>query len=303
VGVETPSRPDERSPAVLVQHGVGVRLRPMTRADVDGLEALYRALDADDRRRRFFGSFAPSRRFLEEWATLSERGGFGLVAVTDEPAGRIVGEAGYARLANGDGELALAVAPDWRGWLGPILLDALVAEAAARGVGALEAEILVENRPMIAMVRSRGYALVDHIDWSTVRVAIGTVQRQPQWPPPHERPRLLVEGTAGRWRGTVEARAAGFDVLTCPGPSSPAGRRCPRLSGGHCPLVDGADAIVVALRPGDERLRRLAATYGDAASGPPVFVVATEGAACTPSAELVRQLREAVGDQERSARA
>jgi hypothetical protein len=92
----------------------------------------------------------------------SRTGGYGVVATVGADtagadAGRIVGEANYVPLANGDGELGMVVAADQRGWLGPYMLDALV-DAAAHGVPNLEAAVLVTNRSMLTLVRSRGYA-------------------------------------------------------------------------------------------------------------------------------------------------
>lgn len=53
---------------------------------------------------------------------------------------RIVGEASYELLPNGAGELAITVAADQRGWIGPYLLDAMVEAAAAGGVPNVEAD-------------------------------------------------------------------------------------------------------------------------------------------------------------------
>ena len=53
------------------------------------------------------------------------------------------------------------------------------------------------------------------------------------------------------WTRTEQTEAAGFHVVSCPGPSSLRNRHCPALSGRACPLVEGADAVVVALAPED----------------------------------------------------
>lgn len=178
----------------------------------------------------------------------SPSGGVGIVAAVAGPPPRIVGEADYA-LPNGDGELAVTVVADWRGWLGPLLLEALVQAAAARGVPNLEAEILVENRPMLALVRNRGFATLDHADYSVIRVLLGTHSSTPTWPGPHDRPRLLIEIPGGRWRGEEAARRAGWSVVTCPGPRPGAIPHCPVVAGGRCPLADGADVVLSALDP------------------------------------------------------
>ena len=231
--------------------GRRMEIRPVAPTDVDALGLLYSGLSQDDLHLRFFAAYRPPRSFFERMATVASRGGFGIVATVPDPIPRIVGEAQYAVLDNGDGELAITVAPDWRGWLGPLLLDALLAAAAARGVPNLEAEILVENRSMLALVRARGYATIDHEDFSVVRVLLGTVTTTPTWPGSHHRPRLLVEVRGGRWRAEAAARAAGWQVVTCPGPRPGPRPRCPVLEGSACPLVAGADVVVCGLDPED----------------------------------------------------
>ena len=57
------------------------------------------------------------RSFFEHLAAASTERGFALVAVVDDPVERIVAEADFFLLDNGNGELAITVASDWRGWL------------------------------------------------------------------------------------------------------------------------------------------------------------------------------------------
>jgi hypothetical protein len=234
---------------VSLPDGRTLQVRRVTPDDAAGLEQLYAGLSPDDLRRRFFSVYRPTPEFLARVAG-GEGGRVGLVAVTGD---RVVAEAHYAPLDDGDAEFAITVAPDWRGWLGPYVLDALVETAAAHGVPNLQAEILLENTPMLAIVRARGYATLDHTDYSVVRVTIGTRSRTPSWPGSHVRPRVLAEVPGGRWRNEATARDEGFDVVVCPGPGRGRAARCPLLSGEPCPLVDGADAVVFALRADDPR--------------------------------------------------
>lgn len=225
--------------------GRALSVRAIEPGDAGALAALYDGLDVEARYRRFFCAYRPRPEFLERMARAIELGNVGLVAWSEAPglAPRLVAEAGYVRLPNGDGELALTVAAGWRGWLGPYLLDALLAAAAANGVPNLEADVLVANGPMLAVLRRRGGVVMAHEDWSVVRLLIGT-GRTPTWPGAHDRPRLLVEGSAGGWQSPA-AVATGAQVLACPGPH---GRRsgCPALDGGTCPLAAGADLVVVS---------------------------------------------------------
>jgi hypothetical protein len=168
----------------------------------------------------------------------------------------------------------MAVARPWRGTLGSSLLDALVETAAAGGVPNLEAEVLTVNRPMLGLLRSRGAAVMEHGGWSVVRLLIGTSGGVPSWPAFDDRPRVLVEAAGGRWHAEDEARAAGFVVLTCPGPE--AGHpNCPVLDGKPCPLAANADVIVVSDPPDDVRWQALLAAHADVHPDVPVCLDAT----------------------------
>jgi hypothetical protein len=160
---------------VSLSDGRALTIRTVTMADIDGLDALFEGLSDEDRYRRFFGFSHPGRRFLEQMTRAEEQGGHRLVAVVSGPEDKIVAEAGYAILPDGNGEFALTVAAGWRGWLGPYLLDALVAAAAARGVPNLQADILLENAQMLTLVASRGYVTLRR-ESSEIRVAIDAGQ-------------------------------------------------------------------------------------------------------------------------------
>jgi hypothetical protein len=163
---------------VSLSNGRTLTVRIVTEADVEGLDALFEELSDEDRYYRFFSLFHPSRKFLERMARAEDEGGYRLVAVVSGPENRLVAEAGYALLPDGNGEFALTVAGGWRGWLGPYLLDAVVAVAAARGVPNLQADILVSNIRMLALVSHRGYVTLDR-EASEVRVAIDAAQPRP----------------------------------------------------------------------------------------------------------------------------
>ena len=223
-------------------------IRPVQAHDAPDLMTLYQSLSEDDRYCRFFTAHGPPRRTVEKLTKVEERGGFTLVAALTEADGssHLVGEAGYAPLPNGNGELGITVAEPARGWLGPYLLDALVEQAAARGVPNIEAQVLVVNRRMFSLLRRRGLVYLEQDEPSIAHVAIGTSGRVPTWPGGHERRRVLVEVPGGRWRSERAARKAGFEVIACPGPLG-GWARCPALRGEPCPLVAGADLVVDAV--------------------------------------------------------
>jgi GNAT superfamily N-acetyltransferase len=231
-----------------------LEVRAAGEADIDGLQRMYDALPFNDRYLRFFTAFKPQRQFFEHMLDVGSHGGCVLVAIVHDGDDEIVGDAWYSLLSDGDGELAIMVAPAWRGWLGPYLLDALLETAATRGVKNLQAEFLVHNTGMFALARSRGYVTVDNDDPGTMRVAIPTSGHAPSWPDgSDERVRVLVETPTGRWTAPRDMRDEPLQVRACPGP-----RRgpdsCPALRGEQCPLARDADMIVMAL-PDDDPSR------------------------------------------------
>lgn len=224
--------------------------RPVRHDDADALVALYAGLSDTDRRRRFFTQFRATRAWVLDWIDRCREHGAGIVAEV-AGSGELVGEAAYVETPAGTGDFSLTVDAAWRGWLGPYLLDLLVAQA-ANGVSNLEADILTDNRAMQAIARRRGAVIGAESDQTVTHVVVGTHGRIASWP---DRPdqdgrlRVLVEVPGGRWARSPDLAAAGYEVLGCPGPD----RRvepCPVLAGEPCPLAAAADAIVVAMPPG-----------------------------------------------------
>ncbi len=261
--------------------------------DLDALQSLYRRLPVDDLRRRFFVGHEPSASTTRTWLAVADRGGVALVAEVVETDGSrlLVAEAGYALLDDGDGELAITVDPGWRGWLGGWLLDVLVRQAADHGVENLHADVLIENRAMLALLRHRGYAAADHPDWNTVRLVISTTGHTPGWPPGHTGRRLLATAPGARWRGEAAAEEAGFDVRTCPGPGG-LDRDCPVLRGEACPLLDGVDAVVFDLVPTTREHRALIEALEDRRL--PVVITHPLGDGATPCASVASVIDQIV---------
>jgi hypothetical protein len=245
---------DAPEPASFEPHVVTVgnatfTIREADQGDVDRLLELYDRLGPDDLHRRFFSGFHPRREFVSGWIDRSERGGVVLIAIEGPPGadGPIVADAGYIPTGTHVAELAITVAPDRRGWLGPYLLDVLVEHARLNGFVDLEAEVLTSNCGMLALLRARGCAFVPSDDMSVANVVIGTSGDAPVWPPDAPHPRVLVEGSSSSWPGALAAQRDGMSVLVCPGPERGRTHPCPLLHEGHCPLVDEADAVIVAL--------------------------------------------------------
>lgn len=241
---------------VELPHGQRIVVRHATASDIPAIGDLYRRLSFEDTYRRFFTAFRADERFVAGLVGFGVHGGGCLVAELSSASGGaslIVAEADFEPVADGNAEFSIIVDPEWRGWLAPYLLDALAEAAATRGIPNLQADILAVNRPMLALIKRRGYAVINADDYQVVRVRIGTATRMPTWPPRREEPRVLVEAPGGRWHATLAAEDAGFEVVVCPGPSRTGDQTCPLLRGERCPLVDDADVLVYALPEGDDR--------------------------------------------------
>ncbi|MFT7598020.1 MAG: RimJ/RimL family protein N-acetyltransferase [Acidimicrobiales bacterium] len=218
--------------------------------DREALAGLYQRMSTADLHRRFFSGGQPLDSFLDRWIDLEGHGGLCLVAELNEDGPLLVGDAGFSPQADGDVELGIAIDPDYRGWLGAWLLDSVFRHAQAWGIPNIQALILADNRAMMALAKRRGFVVLDHPDFSKVRLTMSTDGHVPSWPKKKLHPRVVIETNRTRWRGESQLREAGFDVAICPGSCTAAGH-CPVLDDEHCPLLDGADAVIVDLPPDD----------------------------------------------------
>lgn len=292
--------------AARLPNGDRMVIREAVPDDADELLRLTRRLSPEDRWRRYFSVFHPDRAFIERRIALPRRGGVLLVAelhpADPDETSHIVGEAGCSARDDGDGDLDIIVDRTARGWLAPSLLDVLREQAALRGFPNLRAQMLLGNRPMLALVRARGCAIVDSEDRSVVETTMATTGDTPCWPPVRDHPRVLVEVRGSRWRGSSELVPAGIDVIACGGPSArQAVGPCPMLDGRRCPLVEGADVVVHSLPGTDGDARALLDAHGRMGTHPLVIEVGTGDPAIHAPAGAVAlaratpaQLREVV---------
>ena len=142
-----------------LRNGEMVRIRPVQPDDEDRLLEFLKSLSTESRKQRFFTAAADLDWFAHEQSHVDYLDDFGLVATV---AGRdeIVGHAMYARVAGDRAEVALEVADAYQGQgLGTRLLELLIEIASRNGVRVIEAEVLPENRPMLAVFRHYGTQL------------------------------------------------------------------------------------------------------------------------------------------------
>ena len=151
----------------------GLEIRPVRPDDVELLVDLYDQLDLDERVDRFRSAYRPPPAFFA--ALANPVSGARLVAEHHTPIGRrLVGEAGYLEMRNGNGELSMLIARLWRGWLGPVLFTELRRVAIARGIPNLEAEVSRRDTTMRALLRAAGAEVIDRDGWKSERLVVGT---------------------------------------------------------------------------------------------------------------------------------
>jgi RimJ/RimL family protein N-acetyltransferase len=138
-------------------------VRPMTRADRDGLAALFERLSPESRFHRYFSPKpALSRRELDY---LSEVGHVGHVAfaAVDRRDGSIVGVARYIEHGSAEptAELAVEVADEFqRRGIGTALCERVIDGARSNGFTRLTATTLWENQPARGLMRRLGFHAV-----------------------------------------------------------------------------------------------------------------------------------------------
>lgn len=177
-----------RYPSALIDRlsladGRRVTLRPVLPQDADAESQLLQRLSPRSRWLRFHGTVnrLPDG-VLQAMTAVDYRQHLALVAEWTGPDGepQLVADARYVVTADTPGvaEFAVAVADDWQGQgLGRQLLQRLARHAAAQGLQVLEGRVLLDNRPMLGLLRSLGATLHRASDDAGVVVAQVRVDR------------------------------------------------------------------------------------------------------------------------------
>ncbi len=151
-----PAYPAHWEADVLLADGQSARLRPLTRPDEAALVAFWGRLTPQSQYFRFFSphskiTSADKDRFLDadhrRRVVLGMFIGEKLIAIGD-----------FTRTAPSNAELAFVVEDPYHGFgVGGLLLEHLAQSARELGVGMLTADVLAENRKMLASMRAAGY--------------------------------------------------------------------------------------------------------------------------------------------------
>ena len=143
--------------------GGRIRIRPIVPEDRDLLMWGFDQMSEESRYRRFMGLKKLSDKDLDYLTTVDYVNHFAWVAFAhDEPHEPGVGVARYVRSKTDpeEAEAAVTVLDDWhhRG-IGTLLLEALAAVALENGIRRFTGFVLVDNRPMLELLKGLGARL------------------------------------------------------------------------------------------------------------------------------------------------
>ncbi|GER23540.1 GNAT family N-acetyltransferase [Zafaria cholistanensis] len=184
----------------MLRDGSTAHLRPIRPEDAAALERFHAGQSETSIYLRYFTY--KSRLTPAELKRFTEVDHVDRVALVVERSGAIVGIGRYDRLEDPEeAEVAFNISDQYQGMgVGSILLEHLAAAARERGIERFSAEVLPENRKMLAVFAEAGYEVRRHFDDGVVMVEFAI--------DPTDRSRAVMESREHR----AEARSLG-DLL------------------------------------------------------------------------------------------
>jgi acyl-CoA synthetase (NDP forming)/RimJ/RimL family protein N-acetyltransferase len=142
---------------VVLRDGATRHVRPITPEDADRLRAFHQSLSPETVYFRFFAPYPVlSQRDVERFTTVDYDDRVALIALVGDD---IVGVVRYDRIGPDDAEIAFVVRDDHQGrGLGSVLLEHIASAGRERGLRRFTAEVLPNNRKMLAVFEEAGYA-------------------------------------------------------------------------------------------------------------------------------------------------
>ena len=141
---------------VLLRDGRPCHLRPIRAEDAAALVEFHSSLSAKTIYYRFFAPYPElSERDVERFTRVDYHDRVALVATQ---SGEMIGVGRYDLISSGEAEIAFTVRDDHQGrGVGSVLLEHLAAVARENGIERFYAEVLPDNRRMIATFAEAGY--------------------------------------------------------------------------------------------------------------------------------------------------
>jgi acyl-CoA synthetase (NDP forming)/RimJ/RimL family protein N-acetyltransferase len=155
---------------VVLRDGGTAHLRPITPQDAEALQRMHVAQSPESTFLRFFTPMPRlTEKLLQQFTHVDHTNQVAIVALI---GGEIVGLANYDRVDEGQAEVAFNISDAHQGrGLGSVLLEHLAAAARERGIHRFVADVLPQNRKMVAVFREAGYGVTDHFDHGVIAVA------------------------------------------------------------------------------------------------------------------------------------
>ncbi len=165
-----PGYPERAEADVVLKDGSVCRLRPIKPSDADGIQ-LFHARQSDES--IYLRFFAPMRQLSERDLTrfthVDYQDRMALVATIHDD---IVGIGRYDRIDERVAEVAFNISDHLHGkGIASVLLEHLAALAAAAGIREFEAEVLPQNRKMLAVFSEAGYKVARRFEDGVVMLS------------------------------------------------------------------------------------------------------------------------------------
>ncbi|HEV3115477.1 MAG TPA: GNAT family N-acetyltransferase, partial [Gemmataceae bacterium] len=163
---------------LILRDGTTATVRLAQRADRDALQAFFKRLSPESRRRRFFSLAVPSGRSLDALCDSSNpQEALTLVVVRlREGTPRIIATGSYLAVKEKTAEIAFAVDDDWQGkGLGTLLLERLAVLAARYGFLRFWAVTHADNRSMLQVFEDSGFHLQEKHDGGYTEIDFSVV--------------------------------------------------------------------------------------------------------------------------------
>jgi RimJ/RimL family protein N-acetyltransferase len=163
-----------------LKDGTPVVIRAIRHADGNALLDAFQGLDRESIYRRFFTLKKElSKNELEALTDVDFSQVVALlVTIQDEPGEVLIGGGRYAMVGEKDAELAFVTGGKYRGLgIAPLVLKHLTLIAHANGVRRFHAEVLAENKPMLAVFEQSGLPMRTRREGAVVLIAIDFEQQ------------------------------------------------------------------------------------------------------------------------------
>ena len=150
---------------VMLSDGQAYQLRPIRPEDAPAIQAMFRRLESEDIRMRFFAPITEvSPALLARLTQLDYDREMALLLTESGGDGMAAGLVGVVRLAadpdNEQAEFAITVRSDRKGHgIGYFLMQRIIAYARSRGITSLRGDVLHDNRLMLDLCRDLGFVL------------------------------------------------------------------------------------------------------------------------------------------------